>query len=126
MCQFLPRKIHGVCFCIIFKKDFLVVPRDFLDRFTTLLNKVGLGDRIIKENHSNLTEKSFAPIDWDAVYEKLQVEIGISKHWLMDALEDESHKKFSYTDVDILMEFIRKQENHIKELQKEIEQLKNN
>lgn len=122
---FVTDSYHGVCFCIILKKDFLVVPRDFHDRFTTLLSRLGLSDRIIKDNHSNLTEKSFAPINWNAVYEKLQIEIGISKHWLKDALEGETHKEFTYTDRDLLMEFIRKQEIRINELQKQVEDLKN-
>lgn len=121
---FITDSYHGVCFCIIFRKDFLVIPRDFPDRFTTLLNRLELGDRIIKENHSNLTDKSFAPIDWNAVYERLQVEVGISRQWLKNALEDELHKRFSYTDVDVIMELIRKQECKIKELSKEIELLK--
>ena len=33
----------------------MVIPRDFQDRFTTLLGRLGLEDRIIKNDHSNFS-----------------------------------------------------------------------
>ena len=122
---FITDSYHGVCFCIILKKDFLVIPRDFQDRFYTLLGKLGLEDRIISDNHSNLTNKSFEPINWNLVYEKLNVEIGISKKWLADALEY-GQKDFEYTDMDILMEYLRKQDEEIRNLKKELATLRDN
>lgn len=122
---FVTDSYHGVCFCIILKKDFLVIPRDFPDRFTTLLDKLGLSNRLIKENHANWSEKLYAPIDWKSVDEKLSVEVGISRHWLKNALE-ENIKDKELTDKDILMDFIRKQTEEIGRLKEEIELIKNN
>ena len=65
------------------------------------------------------------PINWDSVYEKLKVEIGISKNWLIDALQG-SGEIFEYTDYDILMEIIKKQTEEIDKLRKEMELLKEN
>lgn len=118
---FVTDSFHGMCFSIIFRKDFLVMPRDFHDRFHSLLDRLGLQDRIIKPDLSNLTEASFQPIDYDAVYEKLNAEVARCKGMLSDALTQ--NKENGYSDMDILMQYIEKQQNTIGGLQSQIEEL---
>ncbi len=114
---FVTDSFHGVCFAIIFKKDFLVVPRDFTDRFHSLLDRIGLDERIIKADMSNLTEESFKPIDYEAVYSKLDVLIDECRKDLSYALKYKREPIPVLTNMDVVRALISKQ-------QKEIEQLK--
>ncbi len=115
---FVTDSFHGVCFAIIFRKDFLAIPRDFTDRFTSLLKRIGLSDRIIKGDLSNLTEKSYYPIDYDKVYEKLSVEIKKSGDMLLDALKNKTDDKLS--DNDIIMKYLKQQHEEIERLKKQL------
>lgn len=118
---FVTDSFHGVCFSIIFRKDFLVIPRDFNDRFLSLLNRIGLSNRIITTNLSNLKEESFAPIDYDSVYKKLNAEIAICKEKLSDALKDQGNT--NYTDMDILMKYLESQNEKIIALEGKLVQM---
>ncbi len=118
---FVTDSFHGVCFSIIFKKDFLVMPRDFHDRFHSLLDRIGLSDRILKPNLSNFSEKLFQPIDYDRVYEKLQVEIDRSKALLAESLANPGDPGFS--DMDILMKYIQGQNANIKNLEEQLSKM---
>ncbi len=115
---FVTDSFHGVCFAIIFKKDFLVIPRDFIDRFTTLLEKIGLGDRIINNNLSNFTPELYNPIDYDKVYQKLEKEIEESKKLLIDALNI-GELDTILSDVDIVMNYIEENSKKIEDLLEE-------
>ncbi len=117
---FVTDSFHGVCFSIIFKKNFLVVPRDFQDRFHSLLDRIGLSDRIIKGDHSNLTEEHFKPIDYTKVYEKLNAEVARCKKLLSDALQNKTEE---YSDRDVLMKYIDKQQESIQSLEAQIQQM---
>ncbi len=121
---FVTDSFHGMCFAIIFKRDFMVIPRDFHDRFHTLLDRLGLSDRIIKNDHSNFTEELFKPIDWDSVYEKLNALISKSKTDIKNALTSDKKQKL-VTDMDMLMEYILEQNRKITELEKKIEEISN-
>ena len=104
-----------VCFAIIFRKDFLVIPRDFIDRFTTLLTKIGLEDRIIDNNFSNFTTDLFKPIDYDKVYENLNREIETSREMLIQALKvNETDTILS--DIDVVMDYICSNSKQIEKL----------
>lgn len=118
---FITDSFHGVCFAIIFKKDFLVIPRDFMDRFTSLLDRIGLSDRIISPNLSNLTAESFSPINYDEVYKKLNTEIENSRNLLQNALKNTSQDKIY--DFDVIMKYIAAQNDEIQKLK---EAIKNN
>ena len=118
---FVTDSFHGVCFAIIFKKDFLVMPRDFMDRFTSLLDRLGLSDRIIKPNLSNLTDESFKPIDYNEVYKKLEKEVETSRALLSEALMNKPENKLS--DLDVAMKYIRLQSQELAEMKTKIEQL---
>ena len=119
---FITDSFHGMCFAIIFRRDFMVIPRDFHDRFYTLLDKIGLSDRVIKNDYSNFSEELFKPIDWDAVYEKLDVIVEKAKSDLKNALENNNEIKL-HTDMDIIMEYIAKQNRKIHELEKKLDDI---
>ncbi len=118
---FVTDSFHGVCFAIIFRKDFLVIPRDFVDRFTSLLERIGLMDRILSPNLSDLDDSSYKKIDYDLVYKKLETLIEESKDSLINSLKQEKSEKF--TDADVLNKKIRKQQSEIADLQKKIDEL---
>lgn len=115
---FVTDSFHGMCFAIIFKKDFLVIPRDFPNRFISLLNRIGLGDRIINANLSNLKDELYVPIDYDKVYEKLSMEIEKSRDILFNALKIKVDDKL--TDIDIVMNYIRQQHEELEKVRDKI------
>ena len=98
---FVTDSFHGVCFCIIFKVDFLVIPRDFVDRFDSLLGRLGLKNRIIKNDLSNLNEDKYKPIDWNVVYGRLELLKSESINYLKNALEED--KELKLNDYDVMM-----------------------
>lgn len=62
---------HGIVFSILFKKNFIALPikgSGMNDRLYTILNKLGLQDRIYDSNDFNID----ALIDWDEVHRKLE------------------------------------------------------
>lgn len=66
---------HGMVFCILFKKQFVVMNNKAggSERFTSLLNRLGLIERLCDWSLSveKIQEKLFAPIDYESVYIKL-------------------------------------------------------
>ena len=66
---------HGVCFAIIFKRQFVVLPSYKKDRFiriAALLEKFGLQDRVIADyNPQKAVSKMLEPIDYSKVYDIL-------------------------------------------------------
>lgn len=119
---FITNSFHGMCFAIIFKKDFLVMPRDFPDRFLSLLKRIGLEDRIISLDLKNLNEELFKPIDYDAVYEKLDDLKKDSMDLLISGLTAETGA-LKFNDIDIAMEYIYDQQAQIDSLKAEIESI---
>lgn len=117
---FITDSFHGMCFAIIFKKEFLVMPRDFPDRFVSLLKRIGLENRIISPDMSNFDEELFKPIDYDTVYEKLDVLIKASNDLLISELEDEI-KPLKLEDIDIAMSYISRQNKQISEIQSRLD-----
>lgn len=121
---FVTDSFHGVCFAIIFKKDFLVIPRDFQDRFTTLLGRLGLEDRIVKNDHSNFSPELYNPIDWDKVYSKLNEWVKYSKDKLTDELL-KMQVNSEGAEFGMVLEYVKTLENEISGLKEEIDILKN-
>lgn len=112
---------HGTCFAILFKKDFVVVPRDFEDRFVSLLGRLGLLDRIIEDDLGNLTDDIIrSHIDYDEVYAKLEPLVESCGRMLDNALR-ECRKSRQLDDADIALEVIHRQQETIDELRKQIE-----
>ena len=113
---FVTDSYHGVCFSIIFRKDFIVIPRDFEDRFVSLLSRIGLEGRIIEGDLSNYSDDLLINhIDYDAVYEKLGELIESSSELLRDALTAEK-KESRLSDLDVAMDYISNQQKTIKKM----------
>ncbi len=121
---FLTDSFHGMCFAILFRKNFMVMPRDFVDRFQSLLSRIGLEDRIVKANHSNYSDKLYEPIDYDAVYEKLTVLIEESRNHLKNSLLPPRNATKPLSDMDILMQYIKSQNDRIDSLTNELTSLR--
>ena len=79
---------HGVCFSVIFKKQFaVIINKDRgASRFYSLLNQLGLLDRVWDGNTSiqRLLEKE---INYTSVGKKLEARITFSINWLKKAIE---------------------------------------
>lgn len=119
---YITDSFHGVCLSIIFKKDFIVVPRDFKDRFTSLLNRLGLGDRIVRSDLSDLTDEHFKPIDYDLVYERLNAEIVRCRNLLKSVLK--SGKSLPLTNMEVAMRYIDSQQKRIETLENKLDAIK--
>ncbi len=63
---------HGTVFSIIFNKPFLTVanPTRGVARLQTLLNKFGLGDRLVFGLDASVAELVSKPVDWEEVNER--------------------------------------------------------
>lgn len=89
---------HGICFAIIFHKDFIAIRNDCRGgtRFDSILGQLGLEDRLIEDIddiiHSNLLDKK---IDFEDIERKLAVERSRSLIWLEDALKKENKIQYS-------------------------------
>jgi len=75
---------HGMCFSIIFKKDFYVYLRRGNLKFN-LVYKLGLESRFINEKNIE-QELENIPIDYDSVYEKLNAFRKISEDYINEAI----------------------------------------
>ena len=98
---------HGLCFALIFKKDFIVFANygRGINRFKSILNMVGLEDRMIEslEEYNNRKEQLLKHIDYDIVYEKMFPIIEKSKKFLEDIIAPLKKKK-SLSDYDIIIQ----------------------
>ncbi len=82
---------HGFCFSIIFRKEFFALtPRGALNRFQTIAEITGLEDRIDICGRNTVEFENLPPIDYCAVWEKLQKEVDRSREWLENALKKEA------------------------------------
>lgn len=79
----ISNSFHATAFSLIFQKDFYVVNRkeNINTRMRDLLGSLSLSDRLI----SKLPEDK-DPLDWDAVQEKLDAQISVSKIFLRDQI----------------------------------------
>ncbi|MCH5268706.1 MAG: Coenzyme F420 hydrogenase/dehydrogenase, beta subunit C-terminal domain [Lachnospiraceae bacterium] len=107
---------HGLCFSLIFKKQFSVIGniKRGLSRFTTLLDSIGLSDRLLFDPIKALDQVE-QKVDYEQIEPRINTEIKRSQEWLDNALAAEKPCKAS--GYDLLMEQIR-------ELRKEIAELK--
>lgn len=81
---------HGFCFSIIFRKEFIALPpRDGLNRFQTIAEITGLENRIDICGRNSIEFEDFSPIDYHAVWNRLQKEVDRSRVWLENALKKE-------------------------------------
>ncbi len=83
---FLTDSFHGMCTAIILNKNFYALSvREFRgqERFRSILDALDLQDR-----WGTLEDARFDDIDYDAVNEKLKVEVDRSRDWLAKHLEE--------------------------------------
>ena len=117
---FVADSFHGVCFAIIFKKNFIAIlnKKRGASRFISILSELGLEDRMV-EDFSQLAnnDKIFSEIDYDAVYRILNRERRRCKYWLLSNLEKVEKKP--YSTYDILIKDIRNMQAEIRELKQE-------
>jgi hypothetical protein len=77
---------HGICFSILFKKDFYVFERDGIDlKGRSLVAILGLEDRFIAGKNNQLTNKR---INYDDIYKILDSERKKSAIFIKDAIID--------------------------------------
>lgn len=122
---FVGDSFHGLCFALIFKKPFIcIVNRTDKSkvRFESLLKICGLENRLLytDEDYISKIDEILKPIDYDAVYAKLNSHIEFSRNWLKNALE--TPKITKYSEMEIFEEQIRE----IAELERRIRLLENN
>lgn len=90
--QVLTNSFHGVVFCLIFKRPFVVVAVEgagstMNGRFATLLAAVGLEDRMVRSSDPVMLDQLLAKeIDWSAVGVALESMRSASSKFLMEAL----------------------------------------
>ena len=89
---FLTDSFHGTCLAIIFKRQFVIIydKKNWRGwtRFASIVKLLGLEDRVVDPAHlEKFDEVLSTPIDWDAVYKKLEIEREHSKTWLLESLE---------------------------------------
>lgn len=99
---FITDSFHGVCFCLLFQKDFIVIvnKKRGATRFISLLSHLGLSERII-ETFNDLQEKLniLKPIDYEYVSRIIYYEKVRCLSWLQNALSNTIKKPYSTNDV---------------------------
>lgn len=81
---------HGVCFCILFRKPFIVLANyneyRGRTRLDSILGQLKLSDRIVENSHDILNENLHKSIDWETVWSILDEEKKRCYRWLEAAL----------------------------------------
>jgi hypothetical protein len=84
---------HGVVFSIIYRKEFYAYTRsDAKAKIATICDKLGIKERMICTDKGTI-KLSDKPIDYDAVYEKLDFFRSESKKFLLDGLIKEMERQ---------------------------------
>lgn len=106
-CDFLiTDSFHGMCFALIFEKNFCVVfnsdnSRGYT-RFQSMLEMLGLDERIVTSYEEILVKKLVtSPIDYVKVNEILNGKQRDSKYWILSALEKRNDYNSYDTPYDI-------------------------
>lgn len=96
---FITNSFHGLCFAIIFNKDFICIANKNIGnaRMKSTLELFGLEKYLVQSVNEITTRPDlFDPIDWEKVNSILEREKERSLKWLKDALE--APKDFSKVD----------------------------
>ncbi len=115
---FVTDSFHGVCFSIIFKKNFVYIDTKshLNERIISLLDNLGIRDRIFKSfNEVNVDFVLNNPIDYNTVYQNLNQLRIQSKDYLISAIEKSKDKDYlidklkkSIAEKDITIENLKK------------------
>lgn len=106
---FITDSFHGVCFALIFRKQFVVVFSKEqwrgLARITSILKMFGLEDRLI-ESLEELKNRDFFSnqINYEKVGNLIEQKIAESSSWLKEALEARKNFKANDTPYDLLLD----------------------
>lgn len=128
---FFADSFHGLCFAIIFNKQFVAVTGKYQKdncRFINLLNTIGEIDKLVfiedfLENPNLLIEKLEKPVDYDKVNKILNEKAKISIEWLREQLTKEKQPKTNV--IDCILDMLNEQSRQILQLKKEKEELDN-
>lgn len=106
---FITDSFHGMCFSIIFKKQFIVISDPNLNkaptRITELLYKLGIFYRFVETSNEFIPNEYFLNnINYNSVYEILNSEILRSKLWLLNTLNYFSSLNKNKSEYDIINE----------------------
>lgn len=88
---------HGVCFSILFHKKFIAIANKNRGetRFISILELLGLEERLIKDPSELDKEALLKDIDYETIDNILENRINESLNWLQNALKGEHINKFS-------------------------------
>lgn len=129
---FITDSFHGMCFAILFRKEFIVICNKERGetRFTSLMGLLGLRERLaytFDEVRQKVAE-GLPPIDWERVYKILDAERMRSREWLRAAIEGDRGKRRALSAFDMLDarcdDLCRRFDQRLDAQRKEIEQLR--
>lgn len=84
---FITNSFHGVCFAILYRRDFVVFERDYVDlKVKSLLDLLDILDRFIYEKEAEQKVRELRCIDWNDVYTKLNYQRSISKEYIAESI----------------------------------------
>lgn len=131
-CQyFVTDSFHGMCFAIIFHKQFLVLVNKHRGeaRFTSLLALLGLSERLCY-SEADLRKKAekLEPIDYNTIEAKLDSERARCRKWLFEAIEAGRDVKRAASAYDILDRrcdsILQKVDNRCNDLERQVQELR--
>lgn len=123
---FLTDSFHGVCFALIFHKDFYVLfdKNNWrgIERISEILDQLGLSDRlIILDDNARFT---YSTIDYSKVNEILEKNISKSKSWLNTSLETARNFKGMSDSYDVFLDDYSDNKKRNIELKDQLQRIK--
>lgn len=85
---FMADSFHGICFAIIFNKPFVCVRKTASTRMKSILDSLGIKDRLYESFEKVDLEKISEPIDYSKVNEKISELAKCATDWLIDSIEN--------------------------------------
>lgn len=125
---FITDSFHGLCFALIFNKEFYIVHSQWqwrgVERIRSILSLLGLENRLLEdfEQIKNAT-KNLGKIDYKKVNEILELQKKHSKSWLEKAIEGRKTFNGTLSEYDLMMDYYINLQN---EFQMKLDQEKQN
>lgn len=128
---FVTDSFHGMCFAIIFRKQFLVLVNELRGgpRFTSLLTMLGLSERLCYSEKEMMKKiETLPPIDYNVIEKKLENERARCRKWLFEAIEAGRDVKRAASAYDILDRrcdsILQKVDNRCNDLERQVQELR--
>ena len=100
--------MHGTCMSIIFGKKFVSIKNRSKGRFDSLANLTGCPWLFFEDSKLLLGKTNiFEEIDYDDVYERMEVKRVESENWLRSALDADIKPKSSSEDVELMLRIFK-------------------